>query len=60
MECNEIHGILWNAMKSIEFHGIQYILHDFVFIDIDFDACLDYRMRPAGSPGAPREPSGAI
>ena len=60
MECNEIHRILWNAMKSIEYNEIQWILHDFVFIDIDFDACLDYRRRPAGSPGAPREPSGAI
>ena len=69
MESNEMHRILWNAMKiyrilwnalkSIEYCGIQWILHDFVFIDIDFDACRDYRKRPAGPPGAPREPSGA-
>ena len=32
----------------------------FYIIDTDFDACRDYRRHPAGSPGAPREPSEAI
>ena len=53
MECNEINRILWNAMKCIKSYGIQSILHDFVFIDTDFDASRDYRRLPAGTPGAP-------
>ena len=70
MESNEIHRILWNAMKIyriqrnamkwIEYYSIQSISHDVVFIDIDFDACQDYRKPPAGPPGAPREHSEAI
>ena len=57
IESYGIHRIMWNPMKS---SGIQLILHDFVFIDTGFDACRDYRRHPAGSPGAPREPSEAI
>ena len=44
----------------LQSYGIQRILHEFVFIGIDFDACRGYRRPPAGSPGAPREPSGGI
>ena len=31
---------------------IYIFLHDFEFIDIDFDACRDYRRLPVGPPGA--------
>ena len=51
---HEIHRILWNATKSIEYYGIHCILHDFVFIDINLDVCREYRRPPVGSAGAPQ------